>query len=114
MTTIILVNATDLKHLETVKSEMAVLGSPTIRAIDGGDHLIAIAGSHRVRAAEQLGVTVNVEIIDENGESDLDTLDWDDYGWFDERVVPAREFIAGFTRHPFPMDSATAEIEVAK
>ncbi|MBY6242855.1 hypothetical protein [Methylosinus sp. Sm6] len=113
MTTIILVNDIDTVHLAEVKAEMANLGSPKIRAIDGGDCLIAIEGSHRLRAAEELGLSVEIEIVDEDGEIDLDTLDWDDNNWFDERVVPARDFIERFTDHPFPMGAATAEIEVA-
>lgn len=113
MTTIILVNDIDADKLEAVKAEMEKLGAPTIRAIDAGDHLIAVEGSHRLRAAEELGMAVNIEIVDEDGEIDLDTLDWDDNGWFDERVVSGREFIEGFTRHPFPMGQPTAEIEVA-
>lgn len=110
---IILVNDINEAKLEGVKAEMSLLGAPTVRAIDAGDHLIAIEGSHRLRAAEELGVAVNIEIIDESAEIDLDTLDWDDNGWFDERVVSGREFIEGFTRHPFPMGQPTAEIEVA-
>ena len=114
MTLIILVNDTNPAHLEMVKAEMMVLGSPTIRAIDGGDCLIAIEGSHRLRAAEELGLMVKVEIIDEDGEIDLDTLDWDDYGWFSERIVPALEFIDVFTRSPFPMRSPTVELDVIR
>lgn len=114
MTMIILVNQIDPARLETVKAEMAELGAPTIRAIDGGDHLIAIEGSHRLQAAADLGLAVNIQILDEDGEIDLDTLDWDDNNWFDDRIVPVAEFIAGFTREPFPMGAATAEIEVAR
>lgn len=84
-----------------------------VRAIDAGDHLIAVEGSHRLRAAEELGQPVNIEIIDDEDTVDLDTLDWDDNGWFVERIVSGREFIEGFTRHPFPMGQPVAEIEVA-
>jgi hypothetical protein len=113
MTIIILVNEIDTDKLEAVKAEMEKLGSPTIRAIDAGDHFIAVEGSHRLRAAEELGLPVNIETVDDDGIVDLNTLDWDDNGWFDERVVSGREFIEGFTRHPFPMNQPTAEIEVA-
>jgi len=113
-TTIILVNDIDPAHLEAVKAEMRVLGSPVIRAIDGGDHLIAVEGSHRIRAAAELGLPVAVEILDEDGDIDLRSLDWDDNGYFDEHVVSVREFIEGFTRHPFPLRQPTAEIEVAE
>ncbi len=113
MTMIILVNDIDAGHLSEVKAEMAKLGSPKIRAIDAGDHLIAIEGSHRLRAAEELGLAVEIETVDEEGIIDLDTLDWDDYNWFDHRVVSARDFIDRFTAHPFPSGQETAEIEVA-
>ena len=113
MTMIILVNEIDAGHLAEVKTEMAARGAPTIRAIDAGDHMIAIEGSHRLRAAEELGLPVNIKIIDEDGDIDLDTLDWDDNGWFDDRIVPVRDFIDRFTAHPFPAGAATAEIEIA-
>lgn len=113
MTTIILVNDIDSEKLEAVKSEMEKRGAPTIRAIDAGDHLIAVEGSHRLRAAEELGLAVNIEIVDVDSAVDLDTLDWDDNGWFDERIVSGREFIEGFTRNPFPAGQQVAEIEVA-
>ena len=113
MTTIILVNDIDTNKLEAVKVEMEKLGAPTIRAIDAGDHLIAVEGSHRLRAAEELGIAVHIQVIDEDGEVNLDTLDWDDNGWFDERVVSGCEFIEGFTRSPFPAGQQVAEIEVA-
>jgi hypothetical protein len=110
---VILVNSVDPAHLAEVKAQMAVMGSPTIRAIDAGDHLIAIEGSHRLAAAEQMGVTVKIEIIDEDGMIDLDTLDWDDNGWFDDRVIPARDFIERFTASPFPAGQQTAQIDIA-
>lgn len=44
MIMIILVNDIEVAHLAKVKAEMALLGSPKIRAIDAGDHLIAIRG----------------------------------------------------------------------
>lgn len=110
---IILVNEIDAAHLAEVKAAMAALGAPTIRAIDGGDQLIAIEGSHRLRAAEELGIAVNVILVGDDDTVDLDTLDWDDNGWFDERLVSGADFIAGFTRSPFPMGAPTAEIEVA-
>lgn len=112
-TTIILVNDINSGHLAAVKTLMAGLGSPTIRAINGGDHLIAIEGSHRLRGAEELDIPVNIEIIDEDGIIDLDTLDWDDNGWFDDRIILARDFIERFTAYPFPANQPTAEIEVA-
>lgn len=113
MTLIILVNDIDAAHLAEVKAEMARLGAPKIRAIDAGDHLIAIEGSHRLRAAEELGVAVEIETLDEDGEIDLQSLDWDDNGWFDDRVIPVRDFIERYTAYPFPAGAPTAEIEVA-
>lgn len=113
MVMIILVNDTDAEHLEAVKAEMEKLGSPSIRAIDAGDYLIAVEGSHRLRAAEELGIAVNINVIDEDDEIHLGSLDWDDYGWFDERIVSGREFIEGFTRPPFPAGQPTADIKVA-
>ena len=38
-------------------------------------------------AAEELGVPANIVLIVDDDIVDLDTLGWDDNGWFDERVV---------------------------
>jgi hypothetical protein len=89
-------NETDADHLEEVKAEMITRGSPKIRVLDGGDVLIAIEGSHRVSAAAALGIPVEVVIIDDDDKIDLDTLDWDDCGWFDDRVVTLRDFVDRF------------------
>ena len=104
----------DQDHLEAVANQMSELGSPTIRVIDGGDHYIAIEGSHRLRAAEQTDTPVMFDVLDEDGEIDLETLDLDDNGWFcGETVVSVAEFIEWFTKNPFPADAATVEVEAA-
>ncbi|AWM24079.1 hypothetical protein [Sinorhizobium fredii] len=112
MTTIVLLNDVNEEHLQAVKTEMAALGCPSIRAIDDGYRLIAIEGSHRLRAAEELGIAVNIEIVEEDADIDLYTLDWDHGGWFDERVVSGREFIEGFLRYPISDNHPTAVIQV--
>lgn len=113
MTAIYLVNDINPDHLAAVQGQMSKMGSPTIRAIDGGDHLIAIEGSHRIMAAVALGLPVAIQILDEDDNIDLDTLDWDDNGWFFDRVVPVRDFIDCFTAYPFPARAPVANIEVA-
>ena len=63
--TICLLNKTDPTHLASVKSEMKMLGSPTIKAIadhDSGQYL-ACEGSHRITAAIELGLTINLELV---------------------------------------------------
>ncbi len=64
---IIIPNKTKKKHLEEVKEEMKELGSPTIRMVDRDKHLVAIEGSHRVTAAQELGYTVKVKLVDPEG-----------------------------------------------
>lgn len=46
-------------HLEQVKQEMLVLGPPEIKVLDLGfdDLYQAVEGCHRLRAAEELGIT---------------------------------------------------------
>jgi hypothetical protein len=57
----------DESHLAEVKNEMLRLGAPTVKAIDCGDFLVALEGSHRLLAAHDLGLT---PIIDEVEYSD--------------------------------------------
>lgn len=52
----------DERQLAEVKNEMLRLGAPTVKAIDCGEFLVALEGSHRLRAAYDLGLT---PVIDE-------------------------------------------------
>lgn len=79
--TLIAMHDVDHNHLASVASAMRTLGSPTVRAIDCGGLLYLIEGTHRVAAAKQLGVPVNVSVVadDHTDESDIVTgLDIDD------------------------------------
>lgn len=115
MTRVILPHAEfDADHLAAVSAEMETLGSPTIRAFPAYDMIVAIEGSHRLRAAEATGTPVNFEMLDEDGEIDLSTLDIDTNNWFDgETVVPVRDFLAWWTKDGFPMGAETVEVEGA-
>jgi len=115
MTMVILPHAHfDVDHLEKVRAEMALLGSPRIRAFDCGDHMIAVEGSHRLRAAAMDGVPVDLVVLDGDGTIDLSTLDIDDNGWFEgERVVPVADLMTWWTKDGFPMDTTSVEVEAA-
>ncbi len=53
----------DQKHLEEVISEMKTKGAPIIKAVDTGEGVwVALEGSHRIRAAKELGL---IPVIDE-------------------------------------------------
>jgi len=58
-------NHFDQKHLEEVKTEMLILGTPVIRVVydDLNDVFIAVEGCHRLRACEELGLTPEIEEI---------------------------------------------------
>lgn len=56
-------NKTNAQHLEQVKNEMEKLGAPTIRAYWDGEKYIALEGSHRAKAAYELGLTPNIEEV---------------------------------------------------
>ena len=64
MAMIYTINSAEKNHLDQVKEEMALLGSPKVRAVWCGDHYRAIEGSHRVAAAAELGHTVEVIDVD--------------------------------------------------
>ncbi|KFA29358.1 hypothetical protein [Xanthomonas vasicola] len=68
----------DAAHLAAVKAEMVVLGAPTIKAVWMGVHgaWVAIEGSHRIRAAAELGMIPSI-----------DEVEWSDTVTTDE-VVP--------------------------
>lgn len=54
----------DVDHLAQVVAEMEALGAPTIKAVDCGDHYVALEGAHRIRAAMQLGLEVIIEEVE--------------------------------------------------
>lgn len=49
----------DQEHLDSVKNEMIKMGAPKIRAIwsESYDMWLAVEGCHRIRAAQELGLT---------------------------------------------------------
>lgn len=59
-------NKTNAKHLAEVVAEMQVLGTPTIRAYWDGEKYWAVEGSHRIAAANQLGLTPIIVEVDED------------------------------------------------
>jgi hypothetical protein len=104
----------DSSDLEEVRTQMAALGSPTIRAIEVACYCVAIEGCHRLRAAKADGVPVRIEMLDEDGEIDLDTLDLDTLNWFgDERSIPVLDFVEWLTHGSWPVGAATVEVEEA-
>jgi len=61
---------TDAKKLEEVKSEMINSESPKIKAYYDGEKYIALEGSHRIAAAVDLQIKIN--IIDVSIDDDID------------------------------------------
>ena len=76
MTTIYAIHAPQETKLQAVIEEMRVLGAPTIRAIDCGDYLMALEGSHRLAAAAALELTPVFVIIAQDEEIDISAYDW--------------------------------------
>jgi hypothetical protein len=62
-------HAIDPSKLEAIKAEMVKLGVPSIRAIWDGEIYWAIEGTHRLAAAEALGIIP--EIIEVDASDDL-------------------------------------------
>ncbi len=56
-------NSTEPEKLAKVIEQMKELGSPTVRAVWEGDHWKAIEGSHRIAAAEKLGLPVKIQEV---------------------------------------------------
>ena len=61
-------NHYDQEHLNKVVEEMKTMGAPKIKVLDLGfdDMAQALEGSHRLRAAEILGITPEFEWIGED------------------------------------------------
>lgn len=78
MQTLYTIHGVDQAKLAGVIAEMAVLGSPKIRAVDCGDYLMALEGVHRIAAAAHLGFALDLEILDQAALIKADSLDWQD------------------------------------
>lgn len=94
MTTIYTIHAPEAKKLETVKTEMATLGAPTIRVVDCGDHYMALEGCHRIAAAHDLGIVPQLVVYEQDEDLDITAFDWFDAANWAETVYPAGE-VAG-------------------
>ena len=64
------------KRLAIVIEQMRQLGSPTIRAVSFRDSLVAIEGSHRLKAAYLSQTPVKLVVLDRNEWVSASSLDW--------------------------------------
>lgn len=90
MTMIFAIHAPKADQLEAVKAEMADLGAPEIHVVNCADYFMALEGSHRLAAAEQLGLTPTLIIHEQN-----DLIDISGYDWFDPANWASTEYPAG-------------------
>ena len=67
------------EKLERVKEEMKVLGAPKIHAVwmECYGHWAALEGSHRIRAAKELGLTPEIIEVDYSDEMASTILGYD-------------------------------------
>lgn len=96
MATVYTINQVDAGHLERVKAEMLKLGAPTIRAVDCGDYLMALEGSHRLIAAEEMGLVPEFVIFEQGDEIDITGFDWfNNANWVDKDMSYTAGEVAG-------------------
>jgi len=79
MQSLYLINGTDPAKLAAVKAEMAIMGSPTVRVVDCGDHYMAIEGCHRLMAAAELGIAPRLTVLAQDDMVAADSLDIDGF-----------------------------------
>jgi hypothetical protein len=64
---VFILNETFIPHLDRIKQHMMVVGSPVIRAIRSPNGtILPIEGSHRIRAAYELGLPLIIRQVEEN------------------------------------------------
>ena len=74
--TIYAIHAPDPDKLDKVKAQMEILGTPTIEVVDCGDHYVALEGSHRLAAAQALGLAPTLTIHEQDDLLDITRFDW--------------------------------------
>jgi hypothetical protein len=77
ITTLYTIHGHSDAKVETVMTEMAMLGTPQVRVVDCGDHYMALEGTHRLEAAARLGIVPNLIVLEQDELVSADTLDWD-------------------------------------
>ena len=96
MTTVYTINKADAAHLESVKADMIKLGALKIHVVDCGDYLMALEGSHRLIAAEELGLTPEFVIFEQDDQINITGYDWyNDANWVDADEVYTAGEVAG-------------------
>ena len=94
MITVYAIHAPFADRLAAVKAEMATMGTPTIRVVDCGDYLMALEGSHRLAAADALGITPEFVVYAQDDMLDITGFDWFDTANWADTVYAAGE-VAG-------------------
>ena len=78
MRTVYAIHAVDAAKLADVIEQMRTLGAPRIEVVDCGDYLMALEGSHRLAAAQELGLSPDLVIHSQDDLLDVTTYDWYD------------------------------------
>lgn len=82
MVTVYTIHAPEAQKLERVKNVMVELGAPVIRAVNCGDFLMALEGSHRIAAAHALELKPDFIIFEQGDDLDITVFDWfDEANW---------------------------------
>lgn len=68
---------------------MRALGAPTIEVVDRGSYFAALEGSHRLAAADALGLVPILRVIPRDEVIDAQAYDWFDIGFFPDLLYPA-------------------------
>jgi hypothetical protein len=88
MTTLYTIHEHNDEKLQSVIEEMRTLGSATVRVVDCGDFLMALEGCHRIAAAKETGIPLDLIILEQDDVVNSNTLDWQD-------LQPEMEYVAG-------------------
>lgn len=82
------IHAPKPEKLSQVIEQMRVLGAPTIRVVNCGDHFMALEGSHRLAAAAELGLEPILTVYEQDEILDVTEHDWyDTANWGGERYT---------------------------
>lgn len=69
------IHAIDEAKLAQVKADMADLGAPILRVVDCGEYWVAVEGMHRLRAACELGLAPQFEVLAQDEPLDVASMD---------------------------------------
>lgn len=76
MTTVYAIHKPSPEKLAEVTAQMREMGAPKLEVVACGDHFMALEGSHRLAAAQALGIVPEFVVHEQDDMLEISRFDW--------------------------------------